>query len=278
MTLTDGSFVAHTGFSNHATNTVWPVLLRQHAERRSRAPTTSPTTKPITGSAAFCFPTATAPPTPQTFRVQNHSWVGDGTGATERSILRRADYIIETDDMTMVVGANNNGNPAVLKSHPTLLVYAYNTIVAGRSDGSSFARANQQRHRRFDVRFGPLSSRHRHAVQCHEHIGRSHQFRRDDAARSRRRHRWRSQRSDQGHADGRRHQERIRQLDRSDDWAGEPVEPHPNPPPRRRLRRRRAQRLQQLLDRNRRQAVGQHEPAGGGGRLLRLGLSGSKGG
>ena len=135
VNLTDGSGVAHTGFSNHATNTVGQYFF---GNTQSVAPGANNVTNYEANHwlSSVLLSNGSAPPAPQTFRVQNHSWIGEGTGVTERSILRRADYIIETGDMTMVVGANNNGAPAVLKSHPTLLVYAYNTIVAGRSDGS----------------------------------------------------------------------------------------------------------------------------------------------
>ncbi len=135
VTLTDGSQVAHTGFGAHATNVVAPFYF---GNTQSVAPGANNVTNYEANHwlSSVLLSNGNAPPTPQTFRVQNHSWVGTGTGTTERSILRRADYIIETNDMTMVVGANNNGNPAVLQAHPTLMVYAYNTIVAGRSDAS----------------------------------------------------------------------------------------------------------------------------------------------
>jgi hypothetical protein len=135
VTLTDGSQIAHTGFNSHATNVVAPFYF---GNTQSVAPGANNVTNYEANHwlSSVLLSNGSAPPTPQTFRVQNHSWVGVGTGATERSVLRRADYIIETNDMTMVVGANNNGNPAALLGHPTLLVYAYNTIVAGRSDGA----------------------------------------------------------------------------------------------------------------------------------------------
>jgi hypothetical protein len=135
VTLTDGSFVAHTGFNPHATNVVSPYYF---GNTQSVAPGANNVTNYEANQwlSSVLLSNGNAPPSPQTFRVQNHSWIGPGTGATERSILRRADYTIETNDMTMVVGANNNGNPAALQAHPTLMVYAYNTIVAGRSDSA----------------------------------------------------------------------------------------------------------------------------------------------
>lgn len=133
--LTDGSQVAHTGFGGHATNVVAPFYF-------GNVQSTAPGANNVTNYEAnhwlssILLSNGNAPPTPQTFRVQNHSWVGFGTGVTERSVLRRADYIIETDDMTMVVGTNNyNVAQSSTWVHPTLLAYSYNAIVAGRSDG-----------------------------------------------------------------------------------------------------------------------------------------------
>jgi hypothetical protein len=82
--------------------------------------------------------TGTAEPEPQPFRVQNHSWIAPNlqTTAQDQSVLRRLDYLIETGDMTAVVGANNNSTPNVLLAHPRLLVQSYNAIVAGRTDGA----------------------------------------------------------------------------------------------------------------------------------------------
>ncbi len=135
VNLIDGSGVAHTGFSGHATNTVGQYYF---GNTQSVAPGANNVTNYEANHwiSSIMLANGSAPPAEQTFRVQNHSWVGEGMGVSERSVLRRADYTIETDDMTMVVGAHNNSNPAVLKAHPSLLVYAYNTIVAGRSDGA----------------------------------------------------------------------------------------------------------------------------------------------
>jgi hypothetical protein len=66
------------------------------------------------------------------FQVQNHSWVSSQAQGTDLDALRRFDYAIETDDMTAVVGANNNfsvSNPNL--AHPTLMAHSYNAIVAG---------------------------------------------------------------------------------------------------------------------------------------------------
>lgn len=79
------------------------------------------------------------PPDVQAFKVQNHSWVHTLGGTADQSVLRRFDYMVERDDVTAVVGANNNGigaqipNPSL--AHPSLLVQSYNSIVVGRYDG-----------------------------------------------------------------------------------------------------------------------------------------------
>jgi hypothetical protein len=83
------------------------------------------------------YNTVTAP-TPQPYRVQNHSWISPGlSNATQDlSALRRFDYLIETGEMTAAVGTNNyvTSNPGT-HSHPKLLAHSYNAIVVGRSDG-----------------------------------------------------------------------------------------------------------------------------------------------
>jgi hypothetical protein len=70
------------------------------------------------------------------FQVQNHSWVSIQAQSTDQEALRRFDYAIEVDDMTAVVGANNNFsvfNPNL--AHPTLMTHSYNAIVAGLTSG-----------------------------------------------------------------------------------------------------------------------------------------------
>jgi hypothetical protein len=66
------------------------------------------------------------------FQVQNHSWVSSSAQGTDIDALRRFDYAIEQDDMTAVVGANNNFNtPNPNAHHPSLMIHSYNAIVAG---------------------------------------------------------------------------------------------------------------------------------------------------
>ncbi|HYO24642.1 MAG TPA: dockerin type I domain-containing protein [Lacipirellulaceae bacterium] len=75
-------------------------------------------------------------PVAQPFDVQNHSWIGTfNSAALDLGTLRRFDYMIETGDMTAVVGANNNfGTPNPALAHPALMVHSYNAIVAGLTD------------------------------------------------------------------------------------------------------------------------------------------------
>ncbi len=81
-------------------------------------------------------------PLSQNFRVQNFSWIGTfGSDSSDRDVLRRFDYVIDTDDVTALVGINNNGdindplippNPSL--AHPHLLSHSYNAIAVGRTD------------------------------------------------------------------------------------------------------------------------------------------------
>ena len=99
---------------------------------------------------SFLNGSASTPPDPPTFVdpsdgktksyvVQNHSWAGvssDSNSATDRTYLRKIDYLIDTYDVTMAVGVSNNGDTG--PPHPTLpnlLGHSYNAIVVGRSDG-----------------------------------------------------------------------------------------------------------------------------------------------
>ena len=81
----------------------------------------------------------------QNFRVQNFSWVGtfatpdDSTPEPtvaelnkDREALRRFEYVINTNNVTAVVGLNNlSTNPV-----PNLLGTSYNALAVGRSDGN----------------------------------------------------------------------------------------------------------------------------------------------
>ncbi len=61
-------------------------------------------------------------------RISNHSWVGSA-GTLDTDILRRVDWLVETDELLHIVGLKNGG------ANQALLSGAYNTISAGRTDG-----------------------------------------------------------------------------------------------------------------------------------------------
>lgn len=70
-------------------------------------------------------------PLAQPFRVQNFSWIGTlENDLQDRKALRRFDYLIDTDDVTAVVGLVNDTNPL-----PPLLSHSYNALTVGRTDG-----------------------------------------------------------------------------------------------------------------------------------------------
>jgi hypothetical protein len=134
VVLTDGSNIAHVGFSSHAT---WIVGQYYFGSTQSFAPGANSVVNYDASAwlSNVLRITGSAPPDPQPFRVQNLSWVVTGVGIQELAALRRYDYLIETSELTAVVGANNADNFTSVKPHPTLFAYAYNTIVVGRSDG-----------------------------------------------------------------------------------------------------------------------------------------------
>ena len=64
-------------------------------------------------------------------RIANHSWVGtsdDTENTVNTDILRRVDWVIETDEFIQVVGTNNGSTTKALLSG------AYNTVSVGRTD------------------------------------------------------------------------------------------------------------------------------------------------
>ena len=72
----------------------------------------------------------------QTSKVQNHSWIGNfannaaGVAAAEE-VLQRLDYVIEQQDISVVVGVNNGG-----ATQPMLLGQAHNVISVGLLNGA----------------------------------------------------------------------------------------------------------------------------------------------
>lgn len=73
-----------------------------------------------------------ARPLISTTRVANHSWVGNATGSTYA--LRRADWLVETDEFILVVGVENNPGIGNNSTSP-LMATAYNAIAVGLSSG-----------------------------------------------------------------------------------------------------------------------------------------------
>jgi len=77
---------------------------------------------------------ATAPAY-STSRIANHSWASDtGMASVNANILRRVDYLVETDDFIHVVGVNN-----ILEEDDTnepLLADSYNAIAVGVTSGA----------------------------------------------------------------------------------------------------------------------------------------------
>jgi hypothetical protein len=70
-------------------------------------------------------------PASSTSRIANHSWIADVDSANA-DVLKRLDWVIETDDMLHVAALNNGGGAS---SFP-LLASAFNVIAIGRSDGA----------------------------------------------------------------------------------------------------------------------------------------------
>ncbi|HYQ71822.1 MAG TPA: hypothetical protein VET88_07830, partial [Gammaproteobacteria bacterium] len=74
-----------------------------------------------------------AAPQVSSSRIANHSWIGDAQGAAGNSdILRRVDWLVETDEFIQCVGIKNS---STLNS--PLLSSAYNVIAVGKSDGAN---------------------------------------------------------------------------------------------------------------------------------------------
>ncbi len=68
-------------------------------------------------------------PLPQSFAVQNHSWVANGVAvAIVEQVTARVDYMAMENDMNIVVGTSNSN------TLPQLMLQGYNTISVGRRD------------------------------------------------------------------------------------------------------------------------------------------------
>ena len=73
-------------------------------------------------------------PTVETSRIENHSWIGSGSGdASTIDALRRFDYMINRDGFFAAVGVDNVDTTGV----PRLLAQSYNAMSVGVSSGIS---------------------------------------------------------------------------------------------------------------------------------------------
>jgi hypothetical protein len=139
VTFIDGTGLKSNGTSSHATNMAQRFL----GNTLSMAPAANVVTVYEAGrylrQDVLKAPSGGAPST-QDFRVQNFSWIGslaenmnDPTPTeiqNDIKALRRFDFVINRDNVTAVVGVNNNTNPL-----PRLMSHSYNAIVVGRTDG-----------------------------------------------------------------------------------------------------------------------------------------------
>ncbi len=73
-------------------------------------------------------------PIDSSIRVFSHSWIANG-GNAQAPILRRVDYVVDHNDVVVVVGVNNGRQKPV----PTLLASAYNVISVGVPSGNHSA-------------------------------------------------------------------------------------------------------------------------------------------
>ena len=69
------------------------------------------------------------PPMASRSRVANHSWVGKKGHGFNLEVLKRVDFIVETDDFIQVAGANNGSEV------PDLMQSCYNAIIVGTNRG-----------------------------------------------------------------------------------------------------------------------------------------------
>lgn len=82
-------------------------------------------------TSGFLHGGTSEPPAQSPIRVFTHSWIG-GQANGSLEVLHRLDYVIDQQDVVMVVGVNNKRTPV-----PVLLASAYNAIAVGNSDGNS---------------------------------------------------------------------------------------------------------------------------------------------
>lgn len=71
-------------------------------------------------------------------RVSNFSWIGSIDNANDAEVLRRADWVVDTDELVMCVGLRNSSG-----QNSSLMSGAYNVIAIGKSDGNNGFGTNQ---------------------------------------------------------------------------------------------------------------------------------------
>lgn len=70
-------------------------------------------------------------------RVSNFSWIGS-SGSADSELLRRSDWVVDTDEMVMCVGIRNSSG-----QNSSLMSGAFNVIAIGKSDGNNGYGTNQ---------------------------------------------------------------------------------------------------------------------------------------
>jgi hypothetical protein len=135
VSFTDQSGVASNGISNHANGVGFYLFgdLTSMSDGANQVVHYEAGNWLANGALHY---NTSAQPSQMAFRVQNHSWIvyslNVNNPSQDVSALRRFDYVIETNDTTAVVGANNY--IASAPHHPALMAHSYNAIVVGRSD------------------------------------------------------------------------------------------------------------------------------------------------
>ena len=81
-------------------------------------------------ASGFLSPGGDARPLISSSRIANHSWIGDYETLNNSSLLRRLDWVVETDEFIQCVGIRNSAS-----ANQPLLSSAYNVIAVGKSDG-----------------------------------------------------------------------------------------------------------------------------------------------
>jgi hypothetical protein len=134
----DGSGFAHFGVSNHAGTTVgrWYYGNFFGLAKGANEVTVYDANRWLPDQLQYGA--GSGDPAVQPFKVQSHAWVGSLQNTTnDLSALRRYDYVIDRDEVTAVVGANNNSSPpSPTQAHPNLFAHSYNAIVVGRTDSA----------------------------------------------------------------------------------------------------------------------------------------------